>query len=61
MITSAVVSLGGEPSWDPAHLTASAFRWPSEDSHTAAIGDLVTTLLPDGWVDKDVRYHARRA
>ena len=54
MITSAVVSLGGEPSWDPVHLTASAFRWPSEDSGTAAIGDLVTTLLPDGWVDKDV-------
>lgn len=54
MITSVVVSLSGERSWDPAYLTASTFRWPGENSRTAALGDLATPLVPDGWVDQDV-------
>jgi hypothetical protein len=54
MIASAVVSLRGERSWDPAYLTASTFRWPGGNSHTAAIGDLATPLMPDSWVDQDV-------
>jgi hypothetical protein len=49
-----VVSLSGERSWDPAYLTASAFRWPGGNSLTAAIGELATTLMPDGWVDHEV-------
>lgn len=47
MITSVVVSLSGEPSWDPAYLTASTFRWPGGNDRTAAIGELGTTLMPD--------------
>jgi hypothetical protein len=54
VITSVIVSLSGERSWDPAYLTASAFRWPGRDSRTTAVGDLATTQIPDGWVDHDV-------
>lgn len=54
MITSAVVSLSGERSWDPAYLTASAFSWPGDNSRTSALGELAVTLMPDGWVDQDV-------
>jgi hypothetical protein len=54
VITPVVVSLSGERSWDPAYLTASTFSWPGENQGTAALGELATTLMPDGWVDQEV-------
>jgi hypothetical protein len=53
MIASTVTVLSGEGNWDPARLTASAFQWPPGDSPMAALGELATSLTPDGWVDRD--------
>jgi hypothetical protein len=54
MITSVVVSLRDERSWDPAILTAAALTWPGEHADTIPLRDLASSLLADGWVEQEV-------
>jgi hypothetical protein len=54
MITSTVVTLGDVPTWDPAALTAAALQWPGDRTWTFPLRELASTLLADGWVERDL-------
>lgn len=49
MISSAIVSIAGATSWDPAVLTAEALDWPPSGYPLTPLREVATALLADAW------------